>query len=385
METNQSNQEESGGLNLTRRNFVRSTTAAGIGIGAIGTSKTALGQEASKGKDLHIALIGCGAQGQALLNASKFVDGVKFKAVCDIWQPNLKRVAGQIRGYKMAPEGAPNGLPGMYETAEELFEKEPTIDAVFVAVPDFVHHTYTIMGLEAGKPVYCEKMMSNTIERARQMVQAQRSTGQLLQIGHQRRSNPRYLHARDTLTHDNQLLGWITHAYAQWNRATKSSNPLEWPEKYEIPEDKLREFGFKNMFEFRNWRMFAEYGGGAISDLGAHQIDLFNWFFGATPKSVIASGGVDYHHSYEQFDNVMAIYEYDIPNGTFNTDGVSNGSDTVTSRAYYQVLTTNGSQGFYEKFMGLNGTISINETATFNQVYRDSSAPDWEPYGQEGL
>ena len=57
-------------------------------------------------------------------------------------------------------------------------------------------------------------------------------------------------------------------------------------------------------------------GGGPIVDLGSHQIDIFNWFLGATPRSVIASGGNNYYTRDRQwYDNVMAIYEYDTPAG----------------------------------------------------------------------
>ena len=65
------------------------------------------------------------------------------------------------------------------------------IRLIIVATPDFWHAPHTIDCLKAGKHVYCEKEMSNTLEGARSMVMAQRETGKLLQIGHQRRSNPR--------------------------------------------------------------------------------------------------------------------------------------------------------------------------------------------------
>ena len=67
----------------------------------------------------------------------------------------------------------------------------------------------------------------------------------------------------------------------------------------------------------------------------------------------------------------MAIYEYDI--------------DGQTSRGYYQVLTTTSSQGFYEKFMGENGTLSISESDAVNQIYREARAPSWDEYAQKGM
>ena len=86
-----------------------------------------------------------------------------------------------------------------YENYEDLLAKEKDLQAVVVATPDFWHAPITNACLKAGLHVYCEKMMSNTIEGARSMVQTMRETGKLLQIGHQRRSNPRYLFALNRL------------------------------------------------------------------------------------------------------------------------------------------------------------------------------------------
>ena len=80
-----------------------------------------------------------------------------------------------------------------------MLEKEK-LDAVFVSTPDFWHAPHSVMAMEAGCAVYCEKMMSDTLEGARRIVAAMDRTGQLCQIGHQRRSNPRYRFALEQLT-----------------------------------------------------------------------------------------------------------------------------------------------------------------------------------------
>src|SRR5215218_8240308 len=93
------------------------------------------------------------------------------------------------------------------------------VDAGLIATPDFKHAEHTNAALKAGKHVYCEKLMSNTVEGARSMVLTARETKKLLQIGHQRRSNPRYLYARDKLVRDTRLLGRITNVAGEWHRA----------------------------------------------------------------------------------------------------------------------------------------------------------------------
>ena len=128
------------------------------------------------------------------------------------------------------------------------------------------------------------------------------------------------------------------------------------------------------MQQFRNWRWYKGLGGGPIVDLGSHQIDIYNWYLGATPSHVMASGGLLYHDpkTHEWYDTVMVIYDYDTPLGP--------------AKAYYQTQTTNGSQGYYESFMGDQGTLLISESEVnyAGQLYRDPNAPAWDEWIQKG-
>lgn len=315
--------------------------------------------------EVNVALIGAGAQGEVLLNSMLRIPGLRFRAVCDIWKEyNQKRAVNVLRKYKFEVNG--------YEDYREMLDKEKQLDAVVIATPDFWHAPHTVDCLRAGKHVYCEKEMSNTLEGARSMVLAARETGKLLQIGHQRRSHPRYLHCREKLLREAKLLGRIVTVNGQWNRAVAPD--LGWPERYAIPEDRLKRYGFKSMQQFRNWRWYKGLGGGPIVDLGSHQIDIFNWFLDANPTHVMASGGNDYHDraTHEWYDTVMAIYEYDTKAGP--------------ARAYYQTQTTNGSQGYFENFMGDQGTLVISESEANNSglLYRDPNAPPWDEWIRKG-
>jgi len=158
----------------------------------------------------------------------------------------------------------------------------------------------------------------------------------------------------------------------QWNRAVAPD--LGAPERYTIPEARLKQYGFRSMHQFRNWRWYKGLGGGPIVDLGSHQIDIYNWFLGTPPAHVIASGGLDYHDpkTHEWYDTVMAIYEYETKAGPV--------------RAYYQTQTTNGSQGYFETFMGDQGTLVISESeANYpGRLYRDPNAPAWDEWVRRG-
>jgi predicted dehydrogenase len=314
---------------------------------------------------INVALLGAGAQGQVLLDAMLRIPGLRFVAVCDIWTEfNQRRAVNTLKKYKFDVRG--------YEDYRQMLDQEKELDAVIVATPDFWHAPQTVDCLKAGKHVYCEKEMSNTLEGARQMVAAARESGRKLQIGHQRRSNPRYLHCYQKLIREANLLGRIVTINGQWNRAV--SPDLGAPERYTIPDARLAQYGFRSMHEFRNWRWYKGKGGGPIVDLGSHQIDIYNWFLDKPPSHVIASGGLDYHDpkTHEWYDTAMVIYEYETERGPV--------------RAYYQTQTTNGSQGYFENFMGDQGTLLISESeANYpGRLYRDPNAPAWDDWIQKG-
>jgi predicted dehydrogenase len=352
---------------ISRRAFLRSSAAAGLGVAlagpAFGQSPPPAAPAAAKGADeLRVAVIGCGAQGRVLTEAMLRIPSVRIAALCDIWSYSRQYTANYIKKYGQAAN--------VYEDYRELLAAEKDLDAAVVATPDWVHAEHANACLRRGLAVYCEKEMANTLEKARSMVLTARETGKLLQIGHQRRSNPRYIHAIEKLIREKSLLGRVTVAYAQWNRA--KADLLGWPEKYAIDQATLDKYGYGSMTEFRNWRLFKKYGGGPMVDLGSHQIDLFSWVHGAPPKSVVASGGLDFYKDWEWYDNVMAIYEFETKQGT--------------ARAFYQVQTTTQHGGFYETFMGENGSLVLSEIPERgNWAMREPHAPEWDSLAKAGL
>ena len=340
---------------ITRRDFMRTTAAASAGL-LLASGARSLGQtDPAPGKKLNVALVGFGAQGRVLLESLLIIEGIQLVAVVDIWD-YARTYAGKYLN-KLGVEVR------TYENYEALLAGEKDLQAVVVACPDFWHAPVTNACLNAGLNVYCEKMMSNTIAGARSMVQTMRSTGKLLQIGHQRRSNPRYLFALHRLLQEAKICGQLTAAQAQWNRAV--AEDFGWPKKAVIPPETLAKYGYKDMHQFRNWRWFKGLGGGPLSDLGAHQIDIFNWWFGITPRSVMASGCVDYYKTHEWYDNAMVIYEFAFPDGV--------------KRAFYQVqTTTSAGGGYFEMFMGDEGSLKMSEDPKLSAIYREARAPSWD-------
>jgi len=339
---------------VSRRNFLKSTAAVGAGLAA---APTILGAEKAGPTEISVGVIGTGTEGRVLIEQAIKIPGIKFKAICDIWSYSQRYTGRRLQAYGHPVE--------TYTDYNEMLEKQKgKIDAVIIATPDFWHAEHANACLNAGLQVYCEKEMSNDLAKAKSMVETMKKTGNLLQIGHQRRSNPRYRFAKEKLLDEAKLPGQLTHIYGQWNRSTAAAAPKGFPKKYPVDEATLNKYGFENMFQFRNWRFFWKYGGGAIEDLGSHQIDIFPWFIDGKPKSVQASGGTDYWKEYETYDNILAIYTFETAKGIV--------------RAFYQTLTTTSARGYYESFMGDEGTLSISEAPAQCRIYAEGHLPSKE-------
>lgn len=345
---------------MDRRRFLRSTAAAGTGL-ALASSVFA-GSSDDRPGDIDVALIGAGAQGEVLLNACLKMgsgSGVRFQAVCDVWEDlNLKRIVKLLGRYGHEAHG--------YADYRAMLEAEKSLDAVVIATPDFCHAEQAVACLDAGLHVYCETPMSNTAEGARRMVLAARDSGKLLQIGQQRRSNPRYRHCRMKLLETAGLLGRLTAVNGQWHHPARADRG--WSRRRVLDDATLAKYGYASMHQFKNWMWYKALGAGPVVDFGVHQIDVVNWFLGSPPRSITARGGTHYYdpktHAWP--DTVMAILEYETDKGLVC--------------ASYETLCTNGYGGHVEIFMGDQGTLELSESAGRSGVYRDPEAPDWRKW-----
>lgn len=232
---------------LTRRDFLTRSAAAGMVLGA-----PAILHASTKtpSDTLNVAMIGFGKQGLVLFEAMQNISGIRVSAVCDI--SDYQRQIGMARAARRFKE-----RPNTYVDIDDMLAKEKQLDVAIIATPDFWHSPHTVKCLEAGLHVYCEKMMAHTIEDARKMVYAMERTGKLCQIGHQRRSNPRYRFTHDHLINNHKICGQITSVNGQWNRSLTASQDIgggsERVHRSTIVPDKvLQQYGFNDMHQFLN-------------------------------------------------------------------------------------------------------------------------------------
>jgi predicted dehydrogenase len=270
-------------------------------------------------RPVTIGIIGTGNQGKADLKQMVKVAGVKMLGVCDVYPPHLQE------GLQIAGKDAKG-----YTDYRALLD-DRNIEAVMICTPLSLHAPMAIDALNAGKHVFVEKTMAYSIDQCKEIVRAQKRTGKLVQVGHQRRYSPGYHHAREFIKKG--YVGKTLAVRAQWNewRPWWRGVPSQYKEKYE---------------RLLNWRLYNEYSHGLMTELASHQMDVVNWFYGARPVSVVGQGGLDYWKEQpgrEVQDNVHLVYEY--PGGVHVT---------------YQSLTWNGYDGFSEQFFGDLGTLVVS-------------------------
>ena len=183
----------------------------------------------------------------------------------------------------------------------------------------------------------------------------------LLQVGYQRRSNPRYQHALVRLLREARLLGSLTAVQTQW---AQEAAPLRgWPRRFTMPEAELRRFGYADMRQFRNWMWYPPDSAGPYCDFVAHQLDVCQWFLGCAAHAVLATGGSDHYTDRPHLDTVLALYEFPSQAGDQPGRAV---------RASCSMFTTSSGGGTrqYERFLGTEGSIQMSSNLCWTVIGR---------------
>ncbi len=302
---------------------------------------------------LRIGVIGCNGMGWSNTRSLLKVDQVELVAICDVDQ----NVAGKRMG-NYAQER--NNKVALYNDYRQLLA-DSQVDAVVIGTPDHWHCKMFCDALEAGKHVYCEKPLSNSIEESYIMRRAASKHPHLMvQIGQWQRSGPHYAEAIDIVRSGD--LGNIrlvkTWAYQGWMKPmTKKPDgapPAGVDYKMWLGPAPERPFN-PNRFHF-NFRWFWDYAGGLMTDWGVHEIDIALYAMQAdAPKSIMASGGkLAYPDDpAETPDTLQTVFEYDnfnmlwehatgIDGGPYDrTEGIAfigNNGTLVVNRQGYDVI-----------------------------------------------
>ena len=334
---------------VSRRGFIKT---AGVATGVmIATRFNPLSYAANE--KVSVASIGVGNQGTAHLQQGLAkATNLQVVAVCDVYSRNrenaVKLVGEQCKAYA---------------DYRELLDKEQ-VDGVVIATPFYTHYPIVMDCLDKGIHVFCEKTMCQTIEQCRDVVKKCHDTGLFVQVGHQRRYNPKYNKAM-WLAVDKNLLGRVTHMTAQWHRNSSWRRPV--PDTLTDEDKKYIAEPDKHF----NWRLYQALSGGLMTELATHQLDIMNWFMGSPPARVAGLGCVNYWRDGRDVDDsVSLLYEWEINPRKAGFRSIvardSHQKESQLDRPYkvgmtYSSICANSKMDYSEHLYGDKGAIDLSE------------------------
>jgi predicted dehydrogenase len=355
---------------MDRRRFLK-IAAAGAAVHGLGNipARAQNGRPVAPSDRINVAVIGPGSRGQEMIRYILRVPGVRVTALCDVYDARF----AQSREITKAETPAFADYRRMLEARD--------IDVVLVATPLSFHADHMVASLQSGRHVYGEKSLGFTVDHCDRILAAASASGKLFQVGHQYRYAP-WIQEAISRVHAGEI-GQVTHIHGYWHRNHSWRRP--------VPEPKLE--------RLINWRMYREFSGGLMAELGSHQIDISNWIFGAPPESVVGSGGIDYYKDgRETNDNVQAVFRY--PNGgtfvfsSITTNAMVGNNLMVYGTAGSLEITIEDATIFYEPTRPkgpLSGEVvewGVTTGATFStkgeMPYRGTGEKVKVPEGKEG-
>ena len=315
---------------LNRRNFL------------IASGLTALASTRVFGANdtLRLGVIGAGGRMKGLLDAADKAGPCQIVAVSDVYGPHRDAIKERS-----------NGLATTHLDYREVLGKD--IDAVIIASPDHWHVRMAVDALAAGKDVYLEKPVTHTLEEGATLTRAVRSSKQILQCGMQQRS---WTHFRDAVNMiQGGSLGRVTQVRTFWwqnyqrNWAPKpiDEQALDW--KMWLGSAPEQPFSDE---KFNHWRRYWNFGGGAMTDLFTHWIDVAHWAMKADqPREAVMLADKLWFDQWDCPDTIQAAFRYP-------------GFDVV----YEGMMSSSIDDGGLE-FRGTEATLKINREGF--AVYRE--------------
>jgi predicted dehydrogenase len=324
---------------LNRRSFVIAT-----GLTALASTRV-LGANDT----LRVGVIGAGRRMRnGLLDAADKAGVYQIAAVSDVYSPNCDAVKERS-----------NGLATTHLDYREVLQQN--LDAVFIASPDHWHVRMAVDALAAGKDVYLEKPVTHTIEEGAVLTRAVRAGKQILQCGMQQRSWTHFRDAVDLIQAGSigripqvRTFWWQNYA-RNWKMKPTDVQALDW--KLWLGGAPDQEFSEE---KFNNWRWFWNFGGGAMTDLFTHWIDVVHWAMKSDqPREAQMLADKYVFEQWDCPDTIQAAFRYP-------------GFDVV----YEGMMNSSIDDGGIE-FRGTEGTLKIDRGGF--SVHREGVKGDQNP------
>ena len=254
---------------------------------------------------INLALIGSGIQGIYDTSTALKVPGVKLVAVSDLYSGRLDR-AKELWG---------DDIFVTRDYREVLGRKD--VDAVIIATPDHWHRRISIDALNSGKAVYCEKPMVQKFEEGQELIDVQKKTGRVMQIGSQGMSSLGNEKAKKL--YEDGAIGQIV-MLDMYNDRYSAEGAWQYPIPPDATPDTIDFDTFlgnapKVPYElkrFFRWRNYRDYGTGVAGDLFVHAFSTLNFILSSNgPNKAVSTGGLRYWKDGRDVPDVtMTLYDY---------------------------------------------------------------------------
>ena len=314
---------------------------------------------------LNIGAIGVNGMGWADTTSALKIPGVNLVAICDVDQNVIDRRLNDLK-----KKNVDTSKIKRYGDYRQLLDNKD-VDAVVIGTPDHWHALIMMDACAAGKDVYCEKPVGNSIGECRAMVEAQKRYNKAVQVGQWQRSQQHFKDAVDYV--QTGVLGNIrtvkVWCYQGWMKpgpvVPNTPPPAGVDYTMWLGPAPTRPFN-SSRFHF-NFRWFWDYAGGLMTDWGVHLLDYgLMGMNSPTPKSISALGGrFAYPDLYEETpDTLTTLYEFDhfnmvwdsamgIDNGPYNRDHgiayIGNNGTLILNRGGWEVIEEKGSKNKVSK------------------------------------
>ena len=327
---------------MERRDFLKTGAAAA----AVAAAKPLFAWQGANDR-VRMGVIGMGGRAARVFDSLTRHQDCQFTVGCEVSQAKLQGFQSANRPLAQIP---------IVADYRRVLDRND-IDAVLIGTPDFSHAKITADALAAGKHVYVEKPISNSIPRVNMMLDAYNKYSNLVvQVGTQQRSWDHFQEAKRVLQ---EKLDPITHVLIQQPGAYSANKQDPVPVPAGLDWDLWQVDAPKKPFKqgylgFRGW---WEYGSGLIGDWGAHHVDVANWFTDADAKAPVKTSAVGFYSNpnidpecvYNQFS---IAWQFDTHIVTF--------ANSVYPRPNFADPKTPDIEGWGVFFFAGNGTLQVN-------------------------
>lgn len=284
-----------------------------------------------------IGIIGAGRHGRALMAELQKIDGIKIGALCDVDEGRLQAAVRRAPGSEA------------FADYRAMLDKRADITAVIVATPTHLHRQPAVDALQAGRHVYCETPLAHTVEDAKAIASAARSSKGVFASALEGRSNPVYQLARGFFRSESvrDLVSMRGHHHRKTN--------LRVP----VPAGGNERAA--------NWRLDPEISLGLAGEWGVQQFDVFNWYTDMLPKRVYGWGE---NRAFKDEGRKVA-----------DTIGLDFTFEDGAHMAY-EATACNSYEGRYETLYGTNAAIKLAWSNAWMFKEADAPTQGWEVYAR---